>query len=85
MKSENQTIVRCKQPIKIEKPHSRPQSPSFLSHVGLQIKPSGSGDENEESPHGSRRCSVLVAAKKDGAIFKEKKEEFLKLIFLGRG
>ena len=27
--------------------HSRPQSPSFLGHVvGLQIKPSGSGDEN---------------------------------------
>ena len=59
MKSENQTVVRCKQPIKIEKP-----------------------------PHGSRRCSVLVAAKKDGAIFKEMnsmKEEFLKLIFSGRG
>ena len=32
--------------------HSRPQSPSFLGHVlrkrgRLQIKPSGSGDENE--------------------------------------
>ena len=38
------------------KEHSRPQSPSFLSHVvgkrratgRLQIKPSGSGDENEQ-------------------------------------
>ena len=35
-------------------PHSRPQSPSFLGHVvgkrgQLQIKPSGSGDENEAS------------------------------------
>ena len=35
-------------------PHSRPQSPSFLGHVvgkrgRLQIKPSGSGDENEAS------------------------------------
>ena len=31
-----------------EQPHSRPQSPSFLGHVvgQLQIKPSGSGDEN---------------------------------------
>ena len=38
--------------------HSRPQSPSFLGHVvgkrgaatgRLQIKPSGSGDENERS------------------------------------
>ena len=29
--------------------HSRPQSPSFLGHVvgRLQIKPSGSGDEND--------------------------------------
>ena len=28
--------------------HSRLQSPSFLGHVvGKQIKPSGSGDENE--------------------------------------
>ena len=27
--------------------HSRPQSPSFLGHVvGIQIRPSGSGDEN---------------------------------------
>ena len=39
--------------------HSRPQSPSFLGR--LQIKPSGSGDENESGPH-CREASALTTA-----------------------
>ena len=39
--------------------HSRPQSPSFLGRV--QIKPSGSGDENESGPH-RREASALTPA-----------------------
>ena len=44
--------------VKRSEVHSRPQNPSFLGHVvgkrgaatgRLQIKPSGSGDENERS------------------------------------
>ena len=50
----------CANPRKLKIDHSRPQSPSFLGHVvgkrgvgRLQIKPSGSGDENEDrSKHG---------------------------------
>ena len=38
--------------------HSRPQSPSFLSRGRLQIKPSGSGDEN-----GSRSALVNIRRK----------------------
>ena len=44
--------------------HSRPQSPSFLGHVvgkrgRLQIKPSGSGDENEDDYENLRERDFL--------------------------
>ena len=47
--------------------HSRPQSPSFLGHVvgkrgRLQIKPSGSGDENEDD-YENEIFSILSSAR----------------------
>ena len=49
--------------------HSRPQSPSFLGHVvgkrgRLQIKPSGSGDENGHTPEFHRRKMSAHALEK---------------------
>ena len=41
--------------------HSRPQSPSFLGR--LQIKPSGSGDENDVRREGHLHEVFLVLAK----------------------
>ena len=61
--------------------HSRPQSPSFLGHVvgikplvvltggRLQIKPSGSGDENDLNGKRDRKCSTWRMRRRFAAVF----------------